>query len=193
MEQGTMSKRKRTDILPLSATPRPSRKKAPPRDLSDAELEFCEEVENNAPYCEFATDFLREWTDPEKSPIDQMRHEIEVVRDDLEFLEAAIDTLEESYKQSPYPQPPHVELDDEDDEPSDPITSSHGKATPMEIPKEVEEVAWKIREQFRDRGEFTQDEYRSALAIALRTYADIAYEGFVDDVATLIDSQSKTK
>lgn len=44
-----------------------------------------------------------------------------------------------------------------------------------------------LREQFRDRGEFTQAEFRSALSGVLNDLASEAFEGFVDHIAEVVD------
>src|SRR5262249_28114777 len=47
-----------------------------------------------------------------------------------------------------------------------------------------------LRDEFRERGEFNQADYRHALAHALRPFEGEAYEGFVDHIAEQVDKSA---
>ena len=60
----------------------------------------------------------------------------------------------------------------------------------MDTKREALRRARVLRNEFRERGEFSQSEYRQALAGILVDLSDLAYDAFVTNVAQDIDRES---
>jgi hypothetical protein len=62
-----------------------------------------------------------------------------------------------------------------------------------DAPKDARRIAWQLRQEFRERGEFKQADFREALSHALADLADLAdgsLMALVDETADEVDRES---